>query len=202
MREPENIDEYGLFLTQKLKPWSPRQRVALAAAIAERWLPAYESFSAEKKWGDADSLRHGLEAVWGHVQGRPLADATRHIEQIEDLTPHQDKFDAPEALAACAILTDALYACDSNENTIPHVKRAVLGVIEGIAKAAPGDTASQQREWQKGAVRKELEAQLGLIEKIDAVTTFNVNSVRALRSRLGDAKVKSGPLPKPKAPPR
>jgi hypothetical protein len=41
-----------LFLHETIEPWSPEQRVALAAAIAERWLPVYETFSAAEQWGD------------------------------------------------------------------------------------------------------------------------------------------------------
>src|SRR5947207_12005360 len=36
----KSLDEYEVFLTEKMTPWSPQQRVALAAAIAEHWLPA------------------------------------------------------------------------------------------------------------------------------------------------------------------
>ena len=48
MANPElkNIDEYEIFLTETMTLWSPERRVALAAAIAEHWVPAYESFSA------------------------------------------------------------------------------------------------------------------------------------------------------------
>ncbi|MEW5977619.1 MAG: hypothetical protein AB1898_17635 [Acidobacteriota bacterium] len=58
MPDPElkSIDDYEVFLTERITPWSPPQRVALAAAIAEHWLPAYESFSAEEEWGDPAGL--------------------------------------------------------------------------------------------------------------------------------------------------
>src|SRR2546427_11944120 len=70
----KSLDEYEIFLTEKMTSWSPQQRVALAAAIAERWLPAYESFSAEEDWGGPASLRRSLDAVWNHVQGPVLAE--------------------------------------------------------------------------------------------------------------------------------
>ena len=59
-QELKSIDDYEAFLTETMTPWSPQQRVALAAAIAEHWLPAYESFSAEEEWGDPASLRRSL----------------------------------------------------------------------------------------------------------------------------------------------
>ena len=133
-QELKSIDEYEVFLTERMASWSPQQRVALAAAIAEHWLPAYESFSAVEGWGDAASLCRSLEAVWSHVQGRMLADrdVARHIKQVEEITPHMDDFDAEEALAACAVLTDALQSCGGADNTIPYAARAALGVFEAL----------------------------------------------------------------------
>ncbi len=202
-QELKNIDDYEVFLTERMTPWSPQQRVALAAAIAEHWLPAYESFSAEEEWGDPAGLRRSLEAVWGHVQGRALAESelARHIKQIEDITPHMDDFDAMEALTACAVLTDALQSCGGPDSAIPYAVRAALGVFEGFVPEWPIDPASQSRVWQKRAVRKELQAQLKLIEEIDAFTTFDAETIKALRSRIAGLKVKAPARPKPKGPP-
>jgi uncharacterized protein YjaG (DUF416 family) len=199
--ELKNLDEYEVFLTERLTPWSPLKRVALAAAIAERWLPAYDSFSAEEEWGDPAALRHSLDAIWGHVQGRALTDAARQLKQIEDITPHVDDFDSPDAINCCAVLMDALHACGSAENTIPYVTRAALGVFEGIVQEWPIDPVSQRRVWQKSAIRKELQAQLKLIEEINAVASFDADSVQVLRRRLAEYKVKGRAKPKPEAPP-
>src|SRR5215471_12798515 len=119
-QELKSIDEYEVYLTETLTHWSPQQHVALAAAIAEHWLPAYESFLADEGWGDSATLRRSLEAVWNHVQGGVLADrdVARHIKQVEDITPHMDDFDAEEALTACAVLIDAFRACGEPESTI------------------------------------------------------------------------------------
>src|SRR5262245_49096752 len=132
-QELTSIDEYEVFLTEKMTAWPARRRVALAACIAERWLPAYERFSAEAEWGDPAALRRSLQAVWGHVQGAALAatDVSRHVQQLEEITPHMDDFDeAEDALIACCVLNDALRACSDPERTIPHVVRLVTGVFE------------------------------------------------------------------------
>src|SRR5262245_21143319 len=112
-QELKNLDDYEIFLTERMTPWSARQRVALAAAIAERWLPVYEAFSAEEDWGDPATLRRSLEAIWAHVEGRTPLDIARHIKQIDDITPHMDDFDAMDALTASATLADAVRACGS-----------------------------------------------------------------------------------------
>jgi len=200
--ELKSIDEYEVFLTEKMTSWSPQQRVALAAAIAEHWLPAYESFSAEEGWGDPATLRRSLDAVWSHVQGRMLreSDAARHIAQLEDITPHMDDFDAEEALTACAVLTDAVQSCGGPQNTIPYAVRAALGVFEGLVSEWPIDPPSQARVWRKSAIRKELQAQLKLIEEIDALTKFDDETIKALRGRIAALKVKAAARPKPKGP--
>src|SRR5262245_22526452 len=110
MADLKSLDDDDIFLTEKMERWSPQQRMALAAAIAEHWLPAYEAFSAEENWGDPASLRRSLDAIWNHVQGRELAerDVARHSQQVEEITPHMDDFDAEEALTACAAVKEAL----------------------------------------------------------------------------------------------
>jgi uncharacterized protein YjaG (DUF416 family) len=196
----KSLDAYEIFLTEKMTPWSPQQRVALAAAIAEHWLPAYESFSAEEDWGDPASLQRSLDAVWAHVQGRALAerDVARHIQQIEQITPHMDDFDAEEALTACVAVSEALQTCREAENTIPYALASALGVFEGLVPEWPADAAAQARVWKKTVVRKELQAQLALIEEIDKCAAFDPPTVEALRSRIAGLKVKAPTPPKPK----
>jgi hypothetical protein len=38
-----SIDDYECFLGATLAAWSPAQRRAFAAALAERWLPMHEA---------------------------------------------------------------------------------------------------------------------------------------------------------------
>lgn len=203
--ELKSIDDYEVFLTEKLTPWSPQQQVALVAAIAEHWLPAYEEFSAQEEWGDPASLRRGLEAVWGHVQGRTVASTglDRYRKQIEDITPHMDDFDrADDALIACVVVNDALQCCGDPNNTLALVVRSAVGLFEGIVEEWPIDPAAQEKVWRKSAVRKELQAQLKLIEAIDAVTVFDAEAVKALRGRIAGLQIKApAARPKPKAPP-
>src|SRR5689334_7613374 len=91
-----SLDEYESYLALTLKRWSPQQRLAFAAGMAERWLPAYIAFSEAEEWGDAEGLRRSVDAVWAHLAGRRLsaADRTRHLPLLHDCTPHMDDFDA------------------------------------------------------------------------------------------------------------
>ena len=67
---PGTFDEYERQIGETLKTWSPQQRLAFGAALAERWLGAYETFSATEGWGDPAALRRIMDAIWDHLRGR------------------------------------------------------------------------------------------------------------------------------------
>ena len=195
-----SIDEYESHLAQTLKGWSPQQRLAFAAGMAERWLPAYTAFSEAEEWGDAEGLRRSLDAVWGHLAGRSLsaADRARHLQLLHDSTPHMDDFDALDALVAASLLSEALQACGTDDN-----HRYALGAgLAGFEVALPEeemDEESQPRLWRKIAARRELKGQLGLIEAVAAVTSFDDASLGELRRKIAKLHVQPAEA-QPKAP--
>lgn len=80
--------------------------------------------------------------------------------------------------------------------------RAGLGPrrLRGLGPEWLADTASQARVWKKNVVRKELQAQLALIEEIDRCTTFDAATIEALRKRIAGLKVKAPARSQPKKP--
>ena len=200
----KDIEDYEAYLGESLEAWSPRQRLALAAAMAERWLPVYEAFAAKEKWGDPANLRRSLGAVWGQVSGAPLAPAerARMMAQLDDSTPHMDDFDAPEALAACVILHEAV-ECSAAENNAAAAVRAALSGFEAAVPEWQEEPELQPRLWRQVAARGELKKQLRLVERIGAMTRFDEAAVEALRRELAKpdaagkvlAPKKTGPAP-------
>ncbi len=185
------IDDYEQRLSATLEAWRPEQRLNLAAAMAERWLPAYEAFSKAEHWGDPDSLRRALEAAWGHACGRALrpAEIERYAQQVHDSTPHMDDFDdAFEALVACTMLEDALGCCRTTENLAAAMSAALAG-FEAAEPDWPMDPEAQPRLWRKVTVRKELQAQLKLLEQIGALDRLDDSTIQALRGRLPKARL-------------
>jgi len=180
------LDDYEMFLGETIEAWSPEQRLALAAAMAERWLPVYDEFSKKEEWGDSPSLHHILDAVWQHLLAEPLlkaSDRSRYVDQIHEITPHMDDFDAPEALAACIILSDTVECCRLGDNTRFAIQAALSG-FEAVAPDWALDPDEQPHLWQKAVVRKELRKQLKLVEQIGRITLFNETIVKTLRSGL------------------
>jgi hypothetical protein len=127
-------------------------------------------------------------------------DIARHTQQLDEITPHMDDFDAEEALTACGAVKEALRTCGDPQNTIPRARAAALGIFEGLVPEWPVDAPSEARVWKKSIVRRELQAQLALIEAIDRITAFDAASVEALRRRIADLQVKAAARPKPKQP--
>jgi hypothetical protein len=195
-----SIDEYESYLALMLKGWSPQQRLAFAAGMAERWLPAYMAFSKAEEWGDAEGLRRSVDAVWAHLAGRRLsgADGARHLKLLADSTPHMDDFDALDALVAASLVSEALNACGTDNN-----HRYALGAgLAGFEVALPEeemDDESQPRLWRKIAARRELKGQLALIDAIAAVTRFDEASLGELRRKIGELHVQPAEA-QPKAP--
>jgi uncharacterized protein YjaG (DUF416 family) len=181
----KTIDHYETALDEAVRAWSPAQRVALAAAMAERWLPIYEAFAAAEEWGDPAALRRTLDAVWGHVLGRMMtpADRARHAKLLDDCTPHMDDFDAPEALAACVVLREALDCCNGADNAVGAVRAALSGFEAALPDWA-FDPDEQPRLWKHTAVRKELRKQLKVVEEIGGLANLDERAVGSLRERL------------------
>jgi uncharacterized protein YjaG (DUF416 family) len=186
---PDTFDEYERQTGETLKAWSPQQRLAFVAALAERWLQAYEKFSAAAGQGDPAVLRPLVDAVWDHLRGRLLAptDAARFLEQINENAPDTEAFDrlpAWRALQACTILALALECCQKTENAATVVK-AVRAAFEAVLGGCPSDLAGQRRAWKKKTVQEEFGKQSALIEAIDPIGRFDDQAIARLRSGLG-----------------
>jgi Protein of unknown function (DUF416) len=195
--ELNSIDDYERSLSTTLKQWSPEQRLAFVAAMAERWLPVYVKFSEAEEWGDPRGLRRILEAVWGHLGGRALApaDRARYRKQALDATPHMDDFDAYDALLTCEILDLALECCHT-EDTVGIAAKAAVAGMEAAVQDWPLDPTAQLRVWRQIGARKELGKQLALVEKIGSIKHFESRTIQDLRSGLGSPASAGEPAPR------
>ena len=184
--ELKTVDDYDRYLNVRLAQLTPEQRTALAAAMGERWYPAYAAFSSAEKWGDAGVLRRSLDAVWAHLGGSPLASAERDrlIAAVDKATPHTDDFDdGDEALSACVIVKDALRCCAKSANTADAYD-AMVSAFNAVAPDWFIDEDEQPRLWGQARVQKEVKKKLTLLDEIAATTRFDAATVDALRTRL------------------
>jgi uncharacterized protein YjaG (DUF416 family) len=140
MSNPElhSLEDYQQFITSTIKPWTREKRIALAAAMGERWLPVYESFSEEEEWGDPSILQRALEAVWNCALGKQLTQKDQKLlkNRVDENTPHSDDFavDIDEVIATTAMIDYALNCCVSDDNT----GDAVMAMVSGLEGVAPG----------------------------------------------------------------
>jgi uncharacterized protein YjaG (DUF416 family) len=184
--ELETVDDYDRFVTDRLARLTPEQRTAMAAAMGERWYPAYAAFSKAEDWGDAAVLRHGLDAVWDQLRGKPLAAAERErlIAGVEKATPHMDDFDgADEALSACQIVKDAL-RCTAKSGNTDDAYDAMISAFNAVAPDWFMDEDQQPRLWRHARVQQEVRKKLTLLEQVAAVRHFDDATIDALRRRL------------------
>jgi hypothetical protein len=166
----ENLDAYERFVQGQIETWLPARRTTLAAAMAERWLHAYEAFSLSESWGDPAVLRQGLEAAWAVVRGEPAAmDWSRLKNQLHEVTPHLDDFDANEALCVCVMVHYAALCCQQAENQ-SHTVMAVLSGLEAVRPDLLTGDHVPMRWWKQAGLQRELNKQLRLIKRINALT--------------------------------
>lgn len=184
--EFDNLDHYESFIRTTIESWSPARRTVLVAAMAERWLPAYETFSTSEDWGDPAILRQSLDAVWNTLSGKVSSsiDWSRLRNQIHDVTPHMDDFDANEALCACVIIQYAINCCIDKENLMPTLM-AVLSGLEAVRPDLLMVDRVPARLWKQAAVHKEINKQLRLIEQIKTLENVD-NAHQTLKSFLAD----------------
>jgi len=159
----KSLDDYQQYLTNVITPWPREQRIALAAAMAERWLPVYESFSEEEDWGDPSILQRAVEAVWNCALGTKLTrkDHGTHKARVEENMPHVDDFasDVEEALATAAMVDYALDCCVSDDNTGDVVMALVSG-FEGVAPGIHTDEGEFPPGWDEPQFKDELRREL------------------------------------------
>jgi uncharacterized protein YjaG (DUF416 family) len=184
--ELKTVDDYDRLLNDRLARLTPEQRTALAAAMGERWYPAYAAFSEAEDWGDAGVLRQSLDAVWDHLRAKPLAAAERGrlVAAVDEVTPHMDDFDdANEALSACVIVKDAL-RCTAKSDNVADAHDAMISAFNAVAPDWFMDEDEQPRLWRQTGVQKEVRKKLALLERIGATTRFDSMTIDALRRDL------------------
>lgn len=197
-QELNSIDDFRRFVSSMIKPWSREQRIALAAAMAERWLPVYESFSDEEKWGDPSTFQRALQSVWDCVLGHTLTPKAHrlHKKRVKQNTPHLDDCDAEEVIATSCIIDYALDCCLSADNT----DDAVMAMVSGFEGVAPGIYTDEEELppdfFQSPEIDQLKEAVKAAMDDVPAIDDQEIDTLRqelsSFRARTQDG---VGPLP-------
>ena len=183
-QELNSLDDFRGFVSSTITPWSREQRIALAAAMAERWLPVYESFSEQEGWGDPSTLQRAVQSVWNCALGRTLTpkDHKLHKKRVEENMPHMDDFDAEEALATSCIIDYALDCCLSADNT-GEVIMAMVSGFEGVAPGIYTDAGELSPDvWNSPEVLDLIKKQLTPL--MDNAPTVDEQELDAFRQEL------------------
>lgn len=197
-QELHSLDDFERFVSNTITPWSREQRIALAAGVAERWLPVYESFSEQEEWGDPAIFQRALQSVWSCALGHTLTpkDQRLHKKGVEENTPHRDDFDADEVIATSYIMDYALDCCVSDDNT----GDAVLAMLYGFEGVAPGiytDARELPPDFFQGPEVDQLKK--AVKEAIDNMPAIDDQEIDTFRQELTSFRARTedgeGPLP-------
>lgn len=164
--------------------WSPEQRTAFLAGLAERWLPTYVRFTRWSGRGDAPGVRGALDAVWNHLSGKKLSLAeVDHLgEVVLSAAPSSDEFDAHDALMACQFVGLAVASCATGSED--RVVQAVAAAYDAVAEPVPGhplDPKWTRAMWLQPAVKAEVERLLALLRQVSSATEMTPAAAESLR---------------------
>lgn len=147
MPNPElnSLDEFERFVRNTITPWSQEKRIALAAAMAERWLPVCNSFFEEYEWDDPAVFQDAVESVWNCLLGHKLTGKECRLldKRVQKNTPHVDDYDCEEVIATSAMIGYALNCCVGADNT----GDALMAMVYGFEAVAPG--LHQDTHWSE-----------------------------------------------------
>ena len=181
----QDIGGYLNILGAFCRRWTPGQRTAFLAALAERWLGAYLPFTKASSWGDADALRQALDAAWGHARGERLEASAleRHREAVVAASPSMDAFDARDALTACQLVGLALESCapGSDCGAVTEAAEAAYTAVAEPVAGYPQDPRAERAMWRQPAVRAEIGRQVSLLQQVASVPAISPSVAEALR---------------------
>lgn len=102
---------------------------------------------------------------------------------LDHITRGMDDFDDNEAVAASAILGNSI-SCGLSSDNVASVVEVMLDGFEGAVPNWSADHEARSRQWRRHPTRKELRAQLNLVEIIGALAHFDNAGVAALRKLM------------------
>jgi hypothetical protein len=155
--DDESIEGHRAAVRAYLKK-SREHRIAFVAALAEKFLPLYQSFAAATGKGRPERLRSVLDSVWQAAKGRPVPSGALQDLQTKLLQGALDADDpaAWGAWSAWRLVELALACCGSAENIKP-AEAAALVAYECVAGRGSRNDPQiwkdmvRQRVWRRGA---------------------------------------------------
>jgi uncharacterized protein YjaG (DUF416 family) len=178
----EDSAGYSQLLGAFIQTWSAEQRIAFAAALAERWSLVYESASRAQPWGKPAEFCQAVAVLWQRLEANaaPPADFQPGCRTLLGSTPAKS---APLAHAACTILCRAAECC-VNPASQEAVRQAALTAYEATVEVIPGypiDRQANKAVWRQPAVQAEIGRQFALIQQIGTMPVPYPGAVEALK---------------------
>jgi uncharacterized protein YjaG (DUF416 family) len=182
--DSDRIEEWRAFVRGQLKR-SAAHRIAFVAALAERHLPRYQSFTAATGKGRPDLLASVLETVWQRAKGEPVGAAA--LQELQTKL-QQGALDGQEpgawaAWSAWRLLELALDCCGLADNT-DLAEEAAVAAFEGVA--GPGsrtDPEMWKNQYRRPEIHNEITKQIMVLTYLRAIPTLDEQSLEPVRQQ-------------------
>lgn len=193
----ETFDEDQL--RQSLARLDPWKRVAFMALCCERMVPNYDRFTADSGFGDAQILRHGIDATWSWLESDRAPDDLKSVRaRIEQQMPNTEDFSSPftsaalDAANAVASLLDALSEPDGADPVeVASLARDTIDLyVQEIDDLDPNDRELEDAIRRHPLMQAELRRQRDDLTHLERWTGSRRDAVKELRA-TGDAAIGS-----------
>lgn len=166
---------------------SSRHTVAMIAACAERFFPAYAAFSHLEGWGNPESMRRALDRVWDALSSSESVAAITSSDVVAARTeiPFTGDYTSPLTSAAVTASESLMYALSTLQVPDPQqagdaVEACRDGIFQWLARAHPEVPASQRESHE--AMTEQLEFEHRIITSLRASSEIGLKEVFAIRN--------------------
>jgi uncharacterized protein YjaG (DUF416 family) len=182
----KDIDQYAAALGETLGRWTPPQRMAFAAALAERWLPVYELTSRSASPETRALLRQAVDAVWDAACGkrhRQPSELDRLRHGLAEAESAQASSGNGRGAGACRIINAALDSCGAASG-VDAPRRAAVMAYDVAAQPVPGNPPDATRKrlvWEQFGVRAEMNQHETMITLVGESPVIDDGTVERLK---------------------
>jgi uncharacterized protein YjaG (DUF416 family) len=180
--DSDRIEEWRAFVRAHLKK-SAAHRIAFVAALAQRHLPRYLSFTATTGKGQPDLLPSILESIWQRAKGEPVGAAA--IQELQTKLGQgaldSQEPDAWAAWSAWRLVELALTCCGEADNRTFAEEAAVVAFECVAGSGSKADPEVWKNQYRRPEIHNEISKQIMVLTYLRATPTLEEKSLEPLR---------------------
>lgn len=194
---PDNINSFDPeYVRHAVEKLDKSRRLAFLLSLAERFYPAYASFSRMREWGSPTVLAHAIDEAWDVLEGNQAIQMIKSTEKaVLDVTPDTEMFegaDVPLALAACAIVVYLIrFVRTQDPSSLVQAAQSAADAVDSYAGwllfgGYSGEDTREMWDQQKShpVVQRELQSMEEDLDFLQQLPSLDGYGLRLIQKRF------------------